>query len=111
MLNKGNMGKGKGDNRATFGTLAWSWSTKEGCKAYPLVPKLGKENKRIRCRGAKQDSQTQSNHTLKVQKVRRGLDEDMERDRREGRGWKLTFLLLLQQQQLLPQKSFGPRWP
>ncbi len=66
------MRKVKGDNRATFGTLAWSWSTKGGCETYPAVPKLAKENKRIRCRGAKQDSQTKSNHTLKVYKVRGG---------------------------------------
>ncbi len=74
------------------------------------MPKLAKENKKIRGRGQKHDRQTQSNHTLKVLKVRGGYGEDMERDRREGSGSKLTFLLLLQQQQLLPPKSFAPSW-
>ncbi len=64
------MGKGKGDIGATFGTNAGSRSTKGGCKTCPAVPKLAKKNNRIRCRGPKEDKQTQSNHTLKMQKVR-----------------------------------------
>jgi hypothetical protein len=54
-LNKGNIGKGKGGNRATFGTLAWSWSTKRGRKACPTVPKLAKEKKEL---GAGEENKT-----------------------------------------------------
>ncbi len=108
-LNKGYMGKGKGYIRATFETIAGSWSTKGGCKTCPAVPKLAKKKEKNQVQGTKTRQANTVQPHFQGAEGQGGQDEDMAKDRREGHGWKLTFLLLL----FATATAFTPKnlWP